>query len=235
MHAHTEGPSSSAKQDFLTGSLNMLPLCLSVLPWGILAGSMAINTGLSLGQSLGMSAIVFAGAAQLVTLGMLAAGTSMLAIVVSVFFITAQHLLYGLILRKHVVALTPLRRWGIGFLLTDELFALSSNKHKPSFAYLFGAGFTFYLAWVLFSLLGMVLANAVPNLDAYHLDFSIVATFMTIVVPMVRHLASLVGVGVSLLLSIICTHLQIDGAMVVAGLIGMAAAVLTARWQRRFK
>ncbi|HBQ78707.1 MAG TPA: branched-chain amino acid ABC transporter permease, partial [Erwinia persicina] len=45
---------------FFTGVVNMLPLCLSVVPWGILAGSMAVQAGLTLPQSIGMSAILFA-------------------------------------------------------------------------------------------------------------------------------------------------------------------------------
>ncbi|MBP6345600.1 MAG: branched-chain amino acid ABC transporter permease, partial [Neisseriaceae bacterium] len=57
------------------------------------------------------------------------------------------------------------------------------------------------------------------------------ATFITIVVPMLRNFASLVGVVVSLVLSIVLTHLQIEGAIIVAGLLGMFAAVLAARWQ----
>lgn len=235
MSDEQEAKQPTAKQDFIKGGVNMLPLCLAVLPWGILAGSMAVSTGLTFAQSLGMSAIIFAGAAQLVTLGMLAAGASVLTIVVSVFFITAQHLLYGLTLRPQVAPMKPVRRLSIGFLLTDELFALSNGQKQHSFAYLFGAGLTFYLAWVLFSFLGIALASAVPDLDAYHLDFSIVATFITIVVPMVRRLASLAGVVVSLVLSIILTHLHIEGAIIVAGLVGMFAAVCVARWQRSIK
>ncbi len=52
----------------------MLPLSVAVIPWGILAGSAAINAGLSVMQAVGMSALVFAGAAQLVSLSMLMTG-----------------------------------------------------------------------------------------------------------------------------------------------------------------
>ena len=83
----------------------MLPLCISVIPWGILAGSMAIQAGLSFWQSIGMSAIIFAGAAQLVTLGLTMAGASLFTIVVSVFFITSQHFIYGMTLREFVLSL----------------------------------------------------------------------------------------------------------------------------------
>lgn len=80
-------------------------------------------------------------------------------------------------------------RLPIGFLLTDELFALSETKNKESEltpSYLIGAGLTFYLSWNAFSLMGILMASSVPDLEKYHLDYSIVATFITIVAPMMK-------------------------------------------------
>lgn len=219
----------SAKQEFWLGVSHTLPLCLAVLPWGILAGSMAVNQGLSALQSLSMSIFIFAGAAQLVTISMLAAGSGFLAICVTVAIITAQHLLYALIMREHVANMPLKRRLPIGFLLTDELFALAVGKNKYNFPYLIGAGFFFYLAWFSFTLLGVVLASSIPNLEAYHLDFSIIATFVAIVVPMIKRISTLVGVLVSLLLSLILNSQGVSGAMVISGLIGMLCAVTVAR------
>lgn len=216
---------------FFRGAVAMLPLCLSVIPWGILAGSMAVQAGLTFAQSLGMSAIIFAGAAQLVTLGLLLSGGSVLTIVVSVFFITSQHLLYGLTLRETVARMALRYRLPVGYLLCDELFALASAqpKEKLTPGYLIGAGLCFYLCWVLFSLAGVVMASAIPDLDRWHLDFSIVATFITIVVPMVQSRSVLCGVVVSLLLSMILSLYRVEGAIVIAGLSGMLAAVAVAR------
>ena len=86
----------------------ILPLCSAVVPWGILAGSMALQNGLTPAQGLGMSAIVFAGAAQLVAMGMIKGGAGLLAILLSIFFVTAQHFLYALRLRERIAPL-PLR------------------------------------------------------------------------------------------------------------------------------
>ena len=215
---------------FIRGAVEMLPLCISVIPWGILAGSMAVQAGLSFWQSVGMSAIVFAGAAQLVALGLTLSGASLFTILVSVFFITSQHFIYGLTLREFVSCLKVKLRLPIGFLLTDELFALSESKNKRATltpGYLIGAGMTFYLSWNIFSLMGILMASAVPDLDKYHLDYSIVATFITLVVPMVRNISTLVGVAVSLVLSMILSYYHFDGAIVSAGLIGMFAATTT--------
>ncbi|MCT7654558.1 AzlC family ABC transporter permease [Oceanimonas sp. NS1] len=199
---------------------------------GILAGSMAIQSGLSLWQSIGMSAIVFAGAAQLVTLGLLMSGTKVLTIIVSVFFITSQHVIYGLTLREYVSTLAARHRLPIGFLLTDELFALSGSRKARtglSVGYLIGAGFTFYIGWVFFSVIGIVMANSVPSLEEYHLDFSIVATFITIVVPMIKSLSTLFGVLLSLALSMVLSWLDLEGAVVIAGCTGMLFSVTLSR------
>ncbi len=217
---------------FISGSIEMLPLCLSVIPWGLLAGSMAIQSGLTLWQSIGMSAIIFAGAAQLVTLGLLLSGASVFTLLVSVFFITAQHFIYGLTLRSFIAHLNIRFRIPIGFLLTDELFALSiakKNKKTLTPGYLIGAGLVFYLTWNIASLLGIFMATAIPDLDKYHLDFSIIATFITLIVPMINRLSVVAGVALSLLLSILLSYYHVEGAVIIAGLCGMLFSVIISR------
>lgn len=221
--------SSTNSQRFWLGALHIIPLCLAVFPWGVLAGSMAVTQGFTPLQSIGLSVFVFAGAAQLVTISMVAAGSGFIAICLTILVITAQHLLYALILREHVSSLPLKKRLPVAFLLTDELFALSVGKKSYDFAYLMGAGLCFYLAWIGFTVIGVVLAASVPNLADYHLDFSIVATFIAIVVPMIKRLSTLVGVVISLLLSLVLTSLAVSGAIVIAGLVGMLCAVVVAR------
>lgn len=222
---------SSSRQRFWLGALHILPLCLAVLPWGVLAGSMAVSQGFTPLQSIGLSVFVFAGAAQLVTISMVAAGSGFIAICLTILVITAQHLLYALILREHVASLPLKKRLPVAFLLTDELFALSVGKSSYSFAYLLGAGLCFYLAWIAFTVMGVALAASVPNLADYHLDFSIVATFIAIVVPMIKRLSTLVGAVISLALSLLLSSLAVSGAIVIAGLFGMLCAVCVARWR----
>lgn len=219
------------RSEFWAGVIDMLPLSLAVLPWGILAGSMAVEAGLSLAESVAMSALVYAGAAQLVSLTMVKSGVGLATILISIFFITLQHLLYGLTLRENVSVLKAKHRLSIGFLLTDELFALTGNKTKRQFnvPYAIGAGLSFYVFWNLFSLIGILVANSVPDLAKFHLDFSIVATFIAIVVPMVKRLSTLIGVLLSLILSMVLSYWQTPGAIIIAGIAGMFAAVIVSR------
>lgn len=206
---------------FNQGVIDMMPLSISVLPWGILAGSVAIQAGLSVSQAIAMSAIVFAGAAQLVSLGMVMSGASAL----TIFLITSQHFIYALTLRQNIAPLALKDRLPLGFLLTDELFAVAISKLDRNKKYLLGAGLSFYIAWVLFSVLGIYLASTVPNLSDFHLDFSIVAVFVAIIVPLIKNQAAFVGVVVTLLASLVFKYFHIDAAIVLSGVIGMLTSM----------
>lgn len=221
---------------FTQGMIAMLPLSIAVIPWGILAGSMAVNAGLSIPKAIAMSALVFAGAAQLVSLGLHMSETSSIVILLTVFFLTSQHFIYALVWRDKVSHYSLKSRLGVGFLLTDELFALRANEPKHNRFYLLGAGLCFYLFWVIFSIVGIGLASAVPNLDQFHLDFSIVAIFVPIIVGLIKSRAAAAGVAVSCTIAMICYLFGIPGTLIIAGVSGMfVAALIETRMLKREK
>jgi predicted branched-subunit amino acid permease len=67
-------------------------------------------------------------------------------------------------------------------------------------------GLTFYIAWNLFTLAGILLGQSIPHLDQFGLDFSIVATFVALIAPLVRNLATVVCVAVSLFCSVLFSY-----------------------------
>ncbi len=204
----------------------MLPLSIAIIPWGILAGSLAVEAGLLGFQAQAVSLFVFAGSVQLVSMAMVSTGASISLILITSLFLTSRHLLYSASLRGHIKELPLKQRLILGFLLTDELFAIvGQQKIKEfSFYYAFGAGFSFYCAWQLTTLIGIILGQTIPNLDEYGLDFAVVATFIAIVVPNIKKVSTLVAVITSLLLSVLLTVLDIDGSIVIASLIAMGLA-----------
>ncbi len=212
---------------FLRGAIDILPLSISVIPWAILAGSMAIPAGLSFYKALAMSGLVFAAAAQLVSLSIAMEGASVFTIYLTIFFLTAQHFIYALTLRNDISILSLPKRLSLGFLLTDELFAVSAPFEKRSSEYLLGAGLCFYLFWVAFSVVGILLARVIPDLLNYHLDFSIVAIFIAMIVPLCKGFPVIVGVLITCLSGFLFKFYQIEGAILLSGLMGMLIAVLT--------
>ncbi|NOH21998.1 AzlC family ABC transporter permease [Vibrio europaeus] len=215
----------SHSQLFWQGALAMVPLSIAVIPWGLLAGSFAIESGLTVVESQALSAILFAGSAQLVATGMFKAGATLATMLLAIFFITSRHLLYSVSMRDEVSPL-PLRwRLGLGFLLTDELFAICGQQSEKQFNrwYALGAGLSFYLCWNLATLAGIVAGSYIPALNELGLEFAVAATFIAIVVPNVKSSPVLLAVVVSLVTSVICYAQGIESGLMIASVAGMLA------------
>jgi 4-azaleucine resistance transporter AzlC len=221
----------SKNKSFFKGVVATLPLSIAVIPWGILAGSYAIEVGLTSIESQAMSMIIFAGAAQLVALGMIKGGIGLTSILLTTLLITSRHFLYGMALRKNVSPLPLKWRLSLGFLLTDELFAIvtMSKEHQFNRWYALGGGLSFYVFWNIATLLGIVAGQNIPDMEHWGLDFAIASTFIALIIPMVKAKSILVCVLVSLVSSVVCSIYNIEIGLLISALIGMACGTLYAK------
>ena len=194
-----------------------------MIPWGILAGSLAVDAGLFNLQAQAVSAIIFAGSIQLVGMAMVKAGAGLSTLLLTTLILTSRHLLYSATLRSRISHLPLAQRLLLGFLLTDELFAVSSHQTRRQFHfwYAFGAGFSFYLIWQLASLAGIVLGQTIPDLNSYGLEFAVAATFIAIIIPTIKKWSILVSVLSALVFSVMFSLMQIEAGILYASLIAM--------------
>lgn len=216
---------------FARGAMAIVPLSLACAPWGLLAGSTAIDAQLTPWEAQGLSAIVFAGAAQLVAIGMVKSGASLISILLTTLLLTSQHLLYGMHMRPTLSTLPARWRMSLGFLLTDEFFALVNHHDRQTFNrwYALGVGLTFYVIWNVFTFAGIVLGKSIPGLDQLGLEFSIAATFIALITPVVRDVPTVICVAVSLFCAVLFSYWHWESAVVLAGLSGMMAGYLCKR------
>jgi 4-azaleucine resistance transporter AzlC len=221
----SKSTSSSRAKSYWLGALAVMPLTIAVIPWGILAGSFALEVGLTGLQSQAMSAIIFAGSAQLVALGMIKAGVGLSGILITTLLITSRHVLYAMAMRNRISPLPLKWRLSLGFLLTDELFAIANHgqQHKFDPWYALGGGFTFYLGWNIATFIGIIAGKNIDNLGELGLDFAIAATFIALVVPTVTKPSVLICVLVSLVLAVVCAVLGLQSGLLIASLSGMIA------------
>ena len=218
----------SNRQLFIQGCFAMVPLSIAVVPWGLLAGSYAIESGLSPIESQALSAILFAGSAQLVATGMIKAGAGLTTLLLTTLFITSRHFLYSVSMRETIGKLSLRWRLSLGFLLTDELFAICGNQSEKRFEpwYALGAGLSFYLCWNLATLVGIVAGSYIPELNELGLEFAVAATFIALVIPNVKNSPTLAAVLVALVLSITLNLMNVEGALMFASLGGMLSGYL---------
>ncbi|WP_206060483.1 AzlC family ABC transporter permease [Nitrincola alkalilacustris] len=215
-------------------TLDIMPLAVAVFPWGILCGSLALQSGLSPIQAQFMSLVVFAGAAQLAALGLISGGSGNLAAIVgSTAVVSARHLLYSAVFRPDVLALSLRWRLALAFLLTDEMFAVTS-AHKLrtgcfSPLYALTAGLTFYIVWNAATLTGILLGSLFTGIEHLGFDFAIAVTFIAMVVPAVNTRPMLIAVLISGLLAVMFQLLQVQQGLLLASLIGMSVGYLLSR------
>ncbi len=126
-------------------------------------------------------------------------------------------------------------RWRlpVSFVLTDELFAFSHHRKayrtKIRLTYALSAGFSFYIAWNIWTLIGIVAGTMLPDLTNLGLDFAIAATFIALVVPGIKNLASLITVIVAGVSATLLKSTGFELWLVCSALIAMSAGYITAR------
>ncbi|MDH0894311.1 MULTISPECIES: AzlC family ABC transporter permease [unclassified Pseudomonas] len=196
------------RHEFLQGLRDMLPMLLGAMPFGIIYGSLAGAAGLTPWQTIGMSVLVFAGSAQFIAISLLGGGATLAVLWLTTLVVNLRHALYSATLQPFVRHLPKRWRVPLAFWLTDEAFAVVQHRYAETDAspnkhwYFLGAGLAMYGNWLACTLIGLVFGRAVPNIGAWGLDFAMLATFIGIVVPMLRNrpqvAAALVAAGTAL-------------------------------------
>ena len=223
---------SLARAEFWSGVRDTIPLVIGGIPFGLIFGTLAAPSGLSFAATLAMSAFVFAGSAQFIALGLLAAGTAWPIIVLTTFMVNVRHALYSATLAPYVKRLP--QRWQIplAFWLTDETFVLVANHYRQSDGsphghwYYFGSAIFMYLDWQLCTFLGLTLGRLIPNVAAWGLDFAMPVTFIGMMVPYLKDRPMLVSVIVSGLVALIAFPLPNQLGLMLAALAGIAAGLI---------
>ncbi len=220
--------SASNTQQFNRGVIDSMPLVLGGIPFGVIFGTLAMNAGFDIWQTIGMSSIVFAGSAQFVAVGMLAAGTSMGFIIGATIIINLRHLIYAASMLPHVKHLPQRWRVPLGFLLVDEVFAatypryLQNPQSNNNHWHYLGVGVSFFVSWNIATVVGIFFGANVEGIGSWGLDFAMSATFIGMVMPHLVNKPMIAGVLTSGVVALATYHLPHKMGLVIASISGMA-------------
>lgn len=162
--------------------------------FGFAFGILAHMHGLSALHATLMSTVVYAGAAQMVSLTLWhSQHLPILALMATTFVICLRFLLMGITLRPHF---NDIPRWKVYLsllLLVDENWALtlirSRQKSMTSdylFAYFLGTSVVFYLIWVLGTVCGYFASHWIHDPKNLGFDFAFTAIFLGLLIGMWR-------------------------------------------------
>jgi len=186
---------------FQKGILDVMPLTIPVIPFGIIYGVVGVEMGLTPLMTFAMSFIIFGGASQIAFCQLFSAGASPLVMLGSVAAINSRHFLYGAVLSQYFNKLNFHWRILLSYLMTDQAFSVSSsylknNQSKINAKYhMLGSGFSLWLLWQISTLAGIFLGNIVP--EQLGLTFTIPLTFLALIVSELRKLDHIIVIFIS--------------------------------------
>lgn len=225
------------KKEIWQAFIDILPLAISVIPWGVLCGSLAIKTGFSSIQAQCMSLFVFAGAVQLSSISIIGLSGGLVSIINSTTIISSRHLLYSASFSEGVKVLSFPQRILIAFLLTDEMFAVTdSYKKKVDYfptQYAITSGLTFYFIWNISSFFGIYIGTQANTIEALGLEFAIASTFIAMVIPSINSPSILMTVLSSGLSATVFHYLSINNGLIFSGFIGMICGYFVSSWYEK--
>jgi predicted branched-subunit amino acid permease len=171
--------------DFKAGLRRIAPIIISAAPFGVLFGAVAVEHGLSIGEATLMSAVVYAGASQLVGVNLFDQHLPAWVVILSIFAVNFRHILYSAAIARHVERLKPWERAVNFFLLTDPHYAeIERQAHAGgpiTFGWVLGLGLGLYVPWLALTYAGCLLGAFIGDPRSVGLDVLLPVYFLGLV------------------------------------------------------
>ncbi len=173
--------------EFRRGMQAGISIGIGYIPGALTFGLLAKTTGLSIGETLLMSLVVYAGAAQYISLSLLTLGTGTFEIVLTTFIVNIRHFLMSASLNEKSEEDEPIIKAAYAFGITDETFSVAAVKEGTvSAGYMFGLNLIAYLSWVLFSGIGHAVGASLPQIFQESMSVALYAMFIALLVPSMK-------------------------------------------------
>ncbi|MDC9719294.1 MAG: AzlC family ABC transporter permease [Gammaproteobacteria bacterium] len=232
---------NSKSTEFINGAKATIPLIIGAIPFGIIFGTLAEPSGLSILGAMAMSLFVFAGSSQFIAIGLMASGVGPLVIIATTFVVNLRHLLYATALVDKVSHLSQGWRAVLSFGLTDESFAAVNSRYlgrtDTAHAHWFflGSIVAMYSNWQLCTWLGIGLGELFPDMTHWGLDFAMSVTFLGIIIPYLRNKPMWLAVISAAAFALMLRELPNQLGLMIAALSGICIGYASQRIELRIQ
>ena len=155
------------------------PIVLGYLPLGFAYGVLAVKSGIPALWAVAMSALIFAGAGQLIAAGMIGAGAPVLSIVLANLMVNLRHILMSAALAPDVRPLSRTLRTVFAVHTSD--FRNGAVCRAPR---LFACNITAHLGWIAGTAVGAFSGELVTDVRPLGLDYALPAMFLALLLPL---------------------------------------------------
>jgi predicted branched-subunit amino acid permease len=219
---------------FVDGMRAYGPAVIATGAWSLVTGVATVRMLLNVGHALAMSSFVFAGSAQLAALPLIAGGAPVWVILLTATVVNLRFVIFSAGLQPYFRHLSLGRRLLIGYLTSDLGYLLAlrrwgGTQRGPATTeqiwFFLGISFANWLTWQSMSILGILMADRIPA--SWGMEFLGVLALITLVVPSLTDVPSILGVVVAASVAVIARGLPLKLSVLVAVLAGVASAMAT--------
>ncbi len=230
----------SETEDMVSGLRTMAPVLPAAIPFGLVAGIVGANAGLLPVENMVQSVVIFAGAAQIVALQLVAHHAAFIVVVASGIAINLRFAMYSASLAPHFERLSLAERMIAAYLMTDQAYALSVIRfaateaagkpmsERAKFRFYMGGAVVMWLVWQASVAAGIVLGARVPA--SWSLDFAVPLSFLSLLVPGIRDRSTVVAAVTGGVIAVIARGLPLNLGLFAGGICGIAAGYLHETW-----
>jgi len=195
------------RSEIRKGIIDALPIMVSVFPYGLVYGVLAVKSSLTAIEALFSSLLVLAGASQFISLPLFAAGVSPWMIIGTVFIVNIRHFIMGAAISGKMKEREILPRLVASYFLVDGTFALATAAWDTDSTssvrdYMIGSGIVIGTSWIVSTLMGAIFGNLLGDPVRLGLDFAVAAAFIGLLIPQVKGKPELVVLLWSALFSV---------------------------------
>ncbi|GHU29731.1 branched-chain amino acid transporter AzlC [Betaproteobacteria bacterium] len=208
-----------------------VPVLTGYLCMGVAMGILLAAKGFHPLWATLMACVVYAGSAQFVAVGLLAAGFDPLVMLVTILMVNARHIFYGLTSIERFRGFGRYRPYVI-FALTDETYALFNSVKIPDGIeerkFLTAIAALNQSYWIVGCTLGAFLGARIA-FDVTGIDFVMTALFVVILMQQLGNPANRAPALIGFVLAVVCRLVFGSEAFIVSTMLAMLAAFTLAR------
>lgn len=213
---------------FRQGLVASLPIWLAVAPFGVVFGAVAMASGLDIVQTMAMTTVVVAGAAQLAALQLMVDDAPALIAIVTGAVINLRMAMYSAALAAAWPGASLGARAFAAYLMVDGAFALSARRHaeRPEetvplrLAFYFGAGAPTVVVWIVATLVGALFGARLPA--EWGVEFAVPVVFIAVVAPILRTLPHVCAALSASMVALAASGLPYGGGLMAGAVAGVA-------------
>ena len=169
---------------YLKGLKAGIPIGLGYLSVSFTFGIMAISLGFKWWEAVIISALTVTSAGQLAGIGVMVNPGQYITMLISQLTINVRYSFMSVSLSQKVSKrFSGIKRWLLGFFMTDEIFAVASNEKCVEPSFFLGLSTLPWIGWTLGTLLGSLIGGVLPPVIMASLCIAIYGMFLAIIIP----------------------------------------------------